>query len=108
MPPAEVHIDTTLVRRLLGEQHPDLRDLDLIDMGEGWDNRVFLLGNALSVRVPRRAIAAPLIAKEQRWLPQIGPRLRLDVPSPVRVGRPRQRRTQTLGRRTVEVALQDG
>jgi len=34
-PPAEVTIDLDLVRALLGEQHPDLASLTLVDAGEG-------------------------------------------------------------------------
>ena len=54
-PPAEVTIEPWLVRALLQEQHPDLAQLALIDFGEGWDNKLFRLGDALAVRLPRRA-----------------------------------------------------
>ena len=43
-PPAEVTIDPSLVRALLQEQHADLAHLPLNDFGEGWDNRLFRLG----------------------------------------------------------------
>ena len=87
-PPAEVVIDQALVRALLREQHSDLANLPLIDVGEGWDNKLFRLGEALAVRVPRRAIAAPLIDQEQRWLPALSSRLPVPIPAPVRIGRP--------------------
>ena len=54
-PPAEIGIDEALVRALLREQHADLADLALIDVGEGWDNKLFRLGDELAVRLPRRA-----------------------------------------------------
>jgi len=57
-------IDASLVHSLLLEQHPDL-----------------------AVRFPRRSLTAPLIGHEQRWLPEIAPRLPLPVPTPVRIGR---------------------
>ena len=44
-PPAEVTIDPSLVRALLQEQHTDLAQLALIDIGEGWDNKLFRLGD---------------------------------------------------------------
>ena len=47
-PPAEVTIDPSLVRALLQEQHTDLAQLPLIDIGEGWDNKLFRLGDALA------------------------------------------------------------
>jgi aminoglycoside phosphotransferase (APT) family kinase protein len=87
-PPAEVAIDQSLVRALLQEQHRDLAHLALNDLGEGWDNRLFRLGEDLVVRVPRRAIAAALIEQEQRWLPRLPPRLPLPIPEPCRIGRP--------------------
>lgn len=87
-PAAEVAIDDAVIRALLHEQHRDLAALTLTDLGEGWDNRLVRLGDDLIVRAPRRALAAPLIEHEQRWLPQLSPRLPLPIPVPVRVGRP--------------------
>lgn len=88
MPAAEVVVDEDLVRALLSEQHPDLAQLDVRIVGEGWDNVTLRLGDDLGVRVPRRAMAAPLILNEQRWLPVLAPRLPLAVPTPVRNGQP--------------------
>jgi aminoglycoside phosphotransferase (APT) family kinase protein len=87
-PPADVTIDAPLVRALLEEQHADLAHLVLNDMGEGWDNRLFRLGEELIVRLPRRAVSAALVEHEQRWLPRLSPSLPLPIPVPVRVGRP--------------------
>lgn len=87
-PPAETLIDITLVRALLEEQHPDLAGLSLVEAGEGWDNRTFRLGKDLAVRLPRRAVSAPLIEREQRWLPILAHHLPLAVPNIVRMGRP--------------------
>src|SRR5262249_44638323 len=77
-----------LVRALLEDQHADLARLPLVEVASGWDNCLFRLGEDLAVRLPRRAIAAPLIKHEQRWLPELAARLPLPVPVPVRVGRP--------------------
>lgn len=87
-PPAEFNIDSYLVRALLREQHADLASLTVVDAGEGWDNRLFRLGENLAVRLPRRAASVVLIEQEQRWLPQLSTRLPLPVPVPVRIGRP--------------------
>src|SRR5262245_12741960 len=87
-PAAEVAIDAALVRALLTEQHEDLAGLPLVDVAEGWDNRLFRLGDDLAVRLPRRAASAALIEHEQRWLPELASRLSLPVPVPLRVGRP--------------------
>jgi aminoglycoside phosphotransferase (APT) family kinase protein len=87
-PPAEVTIDNRLVQTLLTEQHPDLANLPLTQVGEGWDNVLFRLGEDLAVRLPRRAASAPMIEHEQRWLPELARRLPLPVPTPIRRGRP--------------------
>lgn len=87
-PTAEVLIDDALVRALLAEQHRDLAHLPLTAVGQGWDNAVYRLGDSLAVRLPRRAVSAPLIEHEQRWLPALAPALPLEVPAPVRIGRP--------------------
>jgi aminoglycoside phosphotransferase (APT) family kinase protein len=87
-PAADVQVDSGLIEALLQEQHPDLSGRPLVDVGEGWDNAVFRLGEDLAVRVPRRAASATLIEREQRWLPALSPRLPVPVPVPVRVGVP--------------------
>jgi aminoglycoside phosphotransferase (APT) family kinase protein len=88
MPPAEIEIGPSLVRALLNSQHPDLADLPLLEVGSGWDNHLYRLGDGLAARLPRRAVAAALIEHEQRWLPQLARGLPLPVPVPVRIGRP--------------------
>lgn len=88
IPPAEVAVDHHLVRRLLRGQHPDLADLPLRRIGNGWDNAVYRLGPDLTVRVPRRELGARLIAGELRWLPELSSALPLAVPTPVRAGQP--------------------
>jgi aminoglycoside phosphotransferase (APT) family kinase protein len=87
-PAAEVDIDAALVRALLTAQHRDLAALDIEHVDAGWDNAMFRLGETLSVRLPRRLVAAGLIEHEQRWLPTLARYLPLPVPAPVRVGRP--------------------
>jgi aminoglycoside phosphotransferase (APT) family kinase protein len=87
-PPAEVDVTTDLVRTLLREQHPDLAALPLRVVTSGWDNVLLRLGDDLAVRVPRRELAARLVLHEQRWLPELAPRLGVAVPVPVRAGRP--------------------
>jgi aminoglycoside phosphotransferase (APT) family kinase protein len=87
-PAAEVAIDEPLVRTLLDAQCPDLAGLPLVEAANGWDNVTYRLGDDLLVRLPRRAMSAPLVDVEQRWLPVLAPGLPLPVPTPVRCGRP--------------------
>jgi aminoglycoside phosphotransferase (APT) family kinase protein len=87
-PAAEVRIDEELLRRLLAAQHPDLAARPLRLVNAGFDNELWRLGDDLALRVPRRALAAALLANEQRWLPRLARRLPLAVPTPVRIGQP--------------------
>ena len=87
-PAAEVEMSARLVQELVRSQHPDLGDLEIREMSPGFDNTIWRLGEELVVRVPRREIAVPLIEHEQRWLPELAPRLPLSVPTPIRTGRP--------------------
>jgi len=88
VPAAEVQLTVELIYALLREQHPDLSESPVVKLAEGWDNVMFRLGEGWLVRAPRRAIAANLVLSEQRWLPELAPRLCLPVPTPVRVGVP--------------------
>lgn len=85
-PAAEIEIDTSLVQKLLAEQHPDLAHLSIRPVDAGWDNVMFRLGDHLCVRLPRRQIAAPLIEHEQIWLPILAKQLAIKVPVPLRIG----------------------
>lgn len=86
-PAADLRVDERLVRTLLAEQHTDLTG-ELRLVANGWDNVIYRLGDDLAVRVPRRDVAAHLIAHEQRWLPVLAPQLPVPVPVPVRIGVP--------------------
>ncbi len=87
-PAAEVDIDDALVGRLLRAQHPDLADLGVRLVANGWDNAIFRLGEGLCVRLPRRKAAVDLILHEQRWLPGLAANVRVPIPVPQRIGRP--------------------
>ena len=87
-PADEINASEDVVRSLLTVQHPDLAQMALWKFGAGWDNTLWRLGEDFLVRLPRRAAAAPLMINEQRWLPELAPRLPLPIPAPVRIGRP--------------------
>ncbi len=88
MPAADVDVDVELVRRLLADQHSDLADLAIVELANGWDNVIFRLGDDLTVRLPRREVAARLIDHEQAVLPGLARTLPIPIPTPARVGRP--------------------
>ena len=82
-------IDATLARRLVDSQFPQWSDLPITAVElDGWDNRTFRLGSELTVRLPSGDWYARQVAKEQRWLPVLAPRLPLPIPTPVALGEP--------------------
>ena len=87
-PTREFAITVPLVRHLLEEQLPQFASEELTIAAEGWDNVMIRLGPAHVARLPRRAVAVPLIEHEQRWLPALADVLPVPVPAPVAVGRP--------------------
>lgn len=88
----EVDTNAELVRRLLRSQHPQWADLPIERVNSaGTDNALYRLGDELAVRLPRIHWAVEFVAKEQRWLPLLAPKLPLAVPEPVAVGKPEER-----------------
>jgi aminoglycoside phosphotransferase (APT) family kinase protein len=93
-PSAEFVIHEDLVRALVSSQAaviPDAATLPLRHVADGWDCSVWRLGDDLAVRLPRRALAAPLVLHEQVVLPAIAARLGtsgVGIPAPVVNGRP--------------------
>lgn len=93
-PSAEFEIHEELVRALVASQAtgiPGAATLPLAHAADGWDCSVWRLGDDLAVRLPRRALAAPLVLHEQEVLSEIAGRLAttgVGVPAPVVEGRP--------------------
>ncbi|WDZ76301.1 aminoglycoside phosphotransferase family protein [Ensifer adhaerens] len=87
--PAELVIDASLVRRLIAAQFPQWSDLEVhpIEPG-GWDNRTFLLGDRMTVRLPSAERYVLQVEKEHRWLPRLAPVLPLPIPVPLAKGVP--------------------
>lgn len=86
-PAAEVAINEALIEALLRDQFPELTGEVLI-VANGCDNVIARLGTRLCVRMPRRALSAPLVQHEADWLPRLTSLLPIDVPAAVAVGAP--------------------
>ena len=87
--PDEVRTDAALVRQLLRRQFPQWARLPIVAAEAfGTDNATYRLGQDKLVRLPRQPVKEPQVAKEQRWLPVLAPRLPLAVPVPLGLGRP--------------------
>lgn len=91
IPASDIAIDAGLVHALLVEQCGWLAGEPLELFANGWDNVSFRVGEALLARLPRRAIAAPLIEHEQAWLPLLAELVPVPVPVPVLAGKPSAR-----------------
>jgi len=85
----KIHIDVSLVRRLIAAQFPQWADLPvkLVEFG-GWDNKTFHLGEHMTVRLPSAAEYSPQVEKEHHWLPKLAPLLPLPIPVPLAMGKP--------------------
>ncbi|GAA3598938.1 aminoglycoside phosphotransferase family protein [Kribbella ginsengisoli] len=82
-------IDAGLVRRLIKAQFPQWSELPITPVKvDGWDNRTYRLGDALTVRLPTAAGYAPAVDKEDEWLPRLAPQLPVAVPEPLGKGVP--------------------
>lgn len=93
-PGAEIRIDDSTVRGLL-RQAPDLipdpHAVALARVDGGWDCEIWRVGPDRAVRLPRRAVAAPLIRHEQTALPAFAGALAatgVSIPVPLFVGQP--------------------
>ena len=84
---AAVEPSVDLVRILVREQFPEWAHLEVTEVSsQGWDNRTFRLGSAMSVRLPSGAGYAPQVAREHRWLPFLGRHLQIPIPTPLARG----------------------
>lgn len=85
----EISIDTDLVQRLLVGQFPHLaeRPLDLV-RSTGTVNALYRLGHDLYVRLPRMGEWADSLDREWVWLRKLAPKISLEIPQPVALGKP--------------------
>jgi aminoglycoside phosphotransferase (APT) family kinase protein len=79
---AERTVDAARAAQLISGAFPQLRDLPVVPLAEGWDNTVQLVDGVWAFRFPRRAVVLPGVRREQAVLPLIAPLLPLPVPVP--------------------------
>jgi aminoglycoside phosphotransferase (APT) family kinase protein len=85
---ADMLISEAQVRKCLQEQFPALLLREINCIGEGWDNRVFLVNRSFIFRFPRRQIAIELIERENRVLKHLAFYFSLQIPNPLFEGVP--------------------
>ena len=88
-----MEISADLVSALVADQFPQWKMLDVRpSASQGNDNRTFLLGEVLSVRLPSAEVYAAAVAKEDRALPLLSTGVSLQLPDVVGTGAPALRR----------------
>lgn len=84
----EIEVNEELAKHLIVSQFPQFEQAHVRRIGQGWDNAAFLVEEHLVFRFPQRAIAAPLMERENRLLPLLAPSLPLPIPAPRYIGVP--------------------
>ncbi|MFJ1897655.1 aminoglycoside phosphotransferase family protein [Streptomyces sp. NPDC088115] len=88
-PDGRAGIDAALVQRLIDAQFPHWSGLPVTPVAvDGWDNRTYRLGDAMTVRLPTAAGYVPAVEKEHHWLPRLAPSLPVAVPPVLALGAP--------------------
>jgi aminoglycoside phosphotransferase (APT) family kinase protein len=84
---AEITVDETLARQLIGAQVPELGLRSLRLLGRGWDMTVWLVDERWVFRFPRREMVIGGLGNEISYLPKLGALLPLPVPNPTYLGK---------------------
>ena len=78
-----------LACKLIAEQFPEYADLPIKDVEkQGHDNRTYRLGEHMLIRMPTAKTYALKVPKEQELLPQLAKRLSVNIPAPIKMGKP--------------------
>jgi aminoglycoside phosphotransferase (APT) family kinase protein len=83
---AEWEVSEELARKLITTQFPQLADLTIQQLGYGWDNTVYLVGDEIVFRFPRRKVAIDLLQMEGKILPLLEAYMPLPYSKPLYVG----------------------
>lgn len=83
---AEWEITGALVQRLIKRQFPQLSSLPIREIGNGWDNTVYRVGDEYVFRFPRRSVAVNLLRTEARILPKLADYITVPYAKPLFFG----------------------
>src|ERR1700733_11887318 len=83
------NITPALARKLIADQFPEYAHLSIISVEkQGHDNRTYRLGNDMLIRMPTAESYALKVPKEQALLPKLASHLTVNIPAPIKMGRP--------------------
>ena len=88
---AEREVDCNLARKLISEQFSQLKPIEILSLGNGWDNTAFLVNQEFVFRFPRRASSVSLLEKEASVLPSLALSLPTPISHPIYFGEPTSR-----------------
>lgn len=84
----DINITDEFARSIIEKQFSKLTPVKINCIGEGWDNKVFLVNDQFIFRFPHRKIAAVLIERENTVLKHLQPLMNLKIPNPIYTGNP--------------------
>jgi len=89
---ADIQITEELVRSCLQEQFPALMPIKEVKcLGEGWDNKSYLINNEIIFRFPRRKASVELLEQENRILNSLPAFFPIEIPHLKYIGYPTSR-----------------
>lgn len=86
----DLNITDDFARTIIEKQFHELSPINIKLIGEGWDNKVFVVNNQFVFRFPHRKIAAKLIERENAVLGYMQDIVNLEIPNPVYAGKPEE------------------
>jgi len=85
----DIDVTTKQASVCISQQFKSLNPIKNIKViGEGWDNKVFLVNNEVIFRFPHREISIQLIERENTILDALQHKISLNIPNPVFHGKP--------------------
>jgi len=84
----QIDVDEALARRLIASQFPQFEQAPIRRIGAGWDNAAYLVEEHLVFRFPQRELAAPLMDRENSFLPILANYVTTPIPTPRYIGVP--------------------
>ncbi|WP_409303360.1 phosphotransferase [Peribacillus sp. SCS-155] len=85
---AEFDVKAETARRLIQLQFPQLKIDHLEELGEGFDNTVFMVNRDYVFRFPKRQVSVDLLRVENSLLPELVSQVPLSIPAPQFIGHP--------------------
>ena len=86
---ADIEVTEVLAKTCIEEQFKQLAPLqEIMCIGEGWDNKVFLVNHSIVFRFPRRRVAVQLIERENAVLSSLQSQFSIEIPDPQYIGKP--------------------